>query len=490
MKKLGSFLHHSNQENLKVKKKRVEKLEKEIIDEQKEKERSLKLSIKEGCVASVMSGAGDAYVVPYALALNANNAQIGYLTSLAGLIGPSAQIIGSRLMYKYSRKRLIVSSVFLHASMWVVFLLLGLLYWKGFMTGYDTSTIFIILYCAYALFGSLGGPAWFSLMGDLVDARKRGRYFGKRNIITGIVNITVTLAAAFILDYTKNYGLVIFGFIIIFTIAAIGRFISCYLMTRHYYPKNSMKKDDYFSFWQFIKKASGNNYGKFVIFVGLVTLGTNIAAPFFSVYMLKELGYSYVWFTIVTLSAGVFTLLSMTFWGKIGDKYGNRRLLKIGMFMIPVLPLPWIFFKDPITLIFTAQLLSGLGWAAFNLGASNYIYDAVTPGRRGFCVAYFNMTNGAGVFFGAIAGGLIAQYVHFSFINIFFFIFIISSLLRALPGFILLPKIKEVRAISNEKENVVTSILSPTRPLFDMFRGVLLIITDFKVKIKNHTTFE
>ncbi|MFA4952740.1 MAG: MFS transporter [Candidatus Pacearchaeota archaeon] len=468
-----------NTENRKFSASKTSKGKQEV----REKEKTLKISIKEASAASVMTGAGDAYVVPYALALNANNAQIGYLTSLAGLIGPSSQIIGSRFMYKYSRKRLVISSVFLHALMWVVFLLLGLLYWQGFLEGENVAMIFIILYCAYALFGSLGGPAWFSLMGDLVDAKERGRYFGKRNRIAGIVNISVTLVAAFILDYTKNYNLVIFGFIIIFSFAAIGRFVSCYLLTKHYYPKMNMKREDYFSFWEFIKKAPKNNFGKFVIFVSLVTLGTNFAAPFFGVYMLEELHYSYTWFTIVTLSGGVFTLLSMPFWGKIGDKYGNRQLMKIGMFMIPVLPLPWIIFKSPVALILTAQLLSGLGWAAFNLGLSNYIYDAVTPGRRGFCVAYFNVINGVGVFIGAILGGLFAQYIHISFINTFFLIFLISAILRVLPGFILFPKIKEVRATSNKKENVLTSILSPARPLIDMFRGVVSVF-NFKISKK------
>ena len=458
------------------------KIKKGLVERGK-KEKTLKLSTKEGGAASVMTGAGDAYIVPYALALNANNAQIGYLTSLAGLIGPTSQIVGSKLMYKYSRKKLVTSAVFLHASMWLVFVILGLLYWKGFLAGSSVATIFIILYCAYALIGSLGGPAWFSLMGDLVDSKKRGSYFGKRNRISGIVSMIVTLGAAFVLDFTKNYNLVILGFIIIFTIAAAGRFFSFYFLTKHYYPKMNMKKEDYFSFWQFIKKAPKNNFGRFVIFISFVTFGTNFAAPFFGVYMLEELHYSYTWFTTVTLSAGIFTLLSMPFWGKIGDKYGNRQLMKIGMFMVPVLPLPWIIFKNPVALIFSAQLLSGLGWAAFNLGLSNYIYDAVTPGRRGFCVAYFNVINGFGVFAGAILGGLFAQYVHFSFINTFFLIFLISAVLRALPGFILFPKIKEVRATANKQENL-TSMLSP-RPLFELFRGMSSVINGTKTSKKS-----
>jgi MFS family permease len=171
----------------------------------------------------------------------------------------------------------------------------------------------------------------------------------------------------------------------------------------------------------------------------------------------------------------------MTFWGKIGDRYGNRQLLKIGMFMIPLIPIQWIFFKSPLALIFTGQLLSGLGWAAFNLGLSNYIYDAVTPERRGFCVAYFNVINGVGVFVGAMLGGLIAQYVQITWMNTFFLIFIISAIFRGLP-YLMLLKIEEVRAVSKQKEDVLASILSPTRPIMDAFRGVTSVIPFHRIR--------
>ena len=40
----------------------------EDLTEQKLKEKSLKISTKEGSAASIMRGAGDTYITPYALA--------------------------------------------------------------------------------------------------------------------------------------------------------------------------------------------------------------------------------------------------------------------------------------------------------------------------------------------------------------------------------------------------------------------------------------
>jgi len=55
-----------------------EKKHKILIDvrDRIEKEKTMELSIKEGSAASVMSGFGDNYISPYALALNSSASQI------------------------------------------------------------------------------------------------------------------------------------------------------------------------------------------------------------------------------------------------------------------------------------------------------------------------------------------------------------------------------------------------------------------------------
>ena len=460
-------------------------MKRDIVDDKGEKDRTMKLSIKEGSATAVMSGAGESYIVPYALALKASNFQIGLLTSFVNLFGAGAQIIGGKLGYYFDRKKIILVSVFMQATMWLIILSLGLLVWSGKISD-SAATILLGLYCIYAVVGNLSGPAWFSLMGDIVPEEKRGNYFSKRNKAIMSVTLVITLASAFFLDYMESLNIILFGFAIIFATASLGRYISVFLLSKHYYPKREVKKESYFGFFQFLKKSPKNNFGKFVIYVGMMNLATNIAAPFFAVYMLKELHYSYTWFTIVNLSAIMFTVISVPLWGKIGDKFGNRKLLGIGSAIVPFASLLWLISKNPVVIIFTAQLAAGIGWAAFNLAASNFVYDVVTPQRRGICVAYFNSINGIGIFIGAILGALVAQFVHLDFINVFFLIFIISGVARALVVIIFLPMIKEVRIKeTKEKVNILNYIAAGTpRPFYGMFRGVLSIMTDFIRKKK------
>lgn len=432
------------------------KLEKEeqVIEETKEnmeKEKTMKLSIKEGAAASVMSGFGDSYITPYALALNANNVQIGFLGSIAGLLGPLSQIKGSRLMENNPRKKIFVTGVTFQALMWIPILLLTLLLNKNILTPY-LPIFLIIFYSIYAIAGSIGGPAWFSLLGEVVPEKIRGKYFGKRNTISGVVALTATLLGAFLLDLFKTKGFLLLAFSILFSIAAVFRLISANFLRKHYEPKIELKKGYYFSFFQFLKKAPKNNFGRFVIFTTLIYFSAQIAGPFFAVYMLKDLGFEkmpngYIIYTLINISATVFSLLTMQIWGKFSDKYGNLTILKICSYLLPLIPILWIFSPSPIYLILVPQVVSGIAWAGFNLGASNFIYDTVTVQRRGICVAYFNLMNGIGIFVGGILGGFLAHILQISFMNILLFIFLISGVARLITAVIFLPTLKEVKIV-------------------------------------------
>lgn len=439
--------------------------EEKVLEEAKEnmeKERTMKLSIKEGATSTVMSSFGDSYITPFAIALKSNNIEIGFLSSFIGLLGPLAQIKGSRLMEKFPRKKIVTIGVALNAFMWIPILILAFLFQKGILIEYLPVTL-IVFYSIYAIMSSIGGPAWFSMLGDIVPQKIRGKYFGKRNRVAGIIGVVAPLLAAFLLDLFKTKGILLLGFSLLFFVAFVFRLVSAYLFTKHYDPKLKLDDGYYFSFLQFIKKAPRNNFGKFAIYTALLYFGVQLAGPFFAVYMLKDLGFDYLTYTLVNISSTIFSLLSMSLWGKFSDKYGNRKTLAICGFIIPLLPIAWIFSKSPIYFMFVPQLIGGIGWAGFNLAASNFIYDAVTPSRRAICIAYFNLMVGIGVFLGGITGGFLAYFIKIDFMNPLLFIFLISGAVRFIATLIFLPKVKEVKIV--KKFNI-----SEIRPLH-MFKG-------------------
>lgn len=442
-----------------------------------------KLSIKEGSAASVMGGVGDSYIVPFALALNASNVQIGLISSLAGLFGPLSQIFGSRLIEKHHRKTIISKTIFLQASMWIAFILLGLLYLSGIISK-GVASLFILTYVVYVIVGSMGGPAWFSMMGDITSERGRGKYFSKRNRIHGTISLTATILAALWLDLTKSWSLIIFGFLVLFSVASIARYISYYYFRKHYVPEIKLEKGYHFSFWKFARRAPFNNFGRFVIYIALMNFTFNLAGPFFAVYLLSGLGLNYLWFTLIVVSAGFFSVLFVPMWGRFADKYGNRELMKITGLMSVMIPILWTLSPNPIYLILVPQLVAGLSLSGFGLSSSNFIFDAVTAQKRAIIVAYNGMFSGIAIFVGAGLGGLFSQYVEVPFMSTLFLLFILSGLLRLLVFAIMIPKIKEVRVDHEPSKKNPLMYLEEIKPIYGSLKALMSPLSSVKLLSK------
>lgn len=429
-----------------MKKRKIEREDKKI-------ERTKNIAIKEGSAYSLMDGFGLRFITPYALALGASNFQIGILSSLPTLIGHLVQLPFLKSMEKYSRKTIVFLGVLLQALFWIPLILIGFLYFYHGLSAKSAVIYLIISYTFMVIFGSIASPFWNSWMKDII-IKDIGSYFGKRNRVMGIAAILSMLIAGLILNYFGKNAF--YGFLIIFTIAFFGRIFSSFLITKQYEPKFEFNDGYYFTFFSFIKRMLSNNFGRFVLFASLISFATAIASPFFAVYMLENLNFSYFYFTIVILSAPIGHILFMPFWGKFSDKYGNVEAIRITGTLIPLVPFLWvitILFNNSNTVfilpyLLVVEMISGFAWSGFNLALGDFVYDAVSRQRIAICFSYFNILNSSGIFLGAILGGLFASGFSPTFgMNAIIFVFILSAILRFLFVMIFTPMIKEVRPV-------------------------------------------
>jgi len=408
------------------------------------KHHARRYSIKEGIFAAAKNSFGDYYISPFAIAINTSNSLIAMLSSISGLLGPLTQMFSSRLIEKYPRKKIMLKSVFFESLMWLPLIIIALLFYLNILTSI-LPLLLLLSFALYVILANIGSPAWFSWMGDIVDEEYRGRWFSKRNLITGFVSITLALIASFFLNYFKKNNLTMFGFMILFFLALMARRMSWRIFKKQYEPRIKLKKGYYFSFWDFVINAPKNNFGKFTIFRAIFAFACSISAPLLVVYLLRNLNFDYTTYMIITLSGTAFSLLILELWGKFADKYGNYKVLGITSILIPIIPILWILSPSPIYLILIPSIIGGISWAGFSLSAGNFIYDNVTPERRGLAISYYNMLNGIGVFFGAGLGALLIKFISTSFIEPIFLIFIIGSIARMIVVFWWIPKIKEIR---------------------------------------------
>ena len=424
-----------------------------------ETQKALNISIKEGTYSNISANIGGSFITPFALALGSSAFQIGLLTSLSSLARPLSQLFGSELLEKKSRKKIVLTYVLLEAIVWLPILALSYLFIKGILIT-SIPYLLIALYTILAIFGGISYPAWFSWMGDIVPEKDRGKYFGIRTKVTGFIALTATIIAAFFLDYFKTNGLALLGFSILFALTFTFRFIAFLLFKKQYSPKFKQEKTKDYSFLSFL--LNKENYTKFTIYQFMFHFALMIASPFFAVYMLESLKFSYTTFIIVSLSSSIFYLALSPLMGKFADRFGNISLLYISTILFASYPLFWIFLKSPLLLIALPQLISGVANAAFLITFTKFTYDSLPTQKRALGITYTNILIGLGMFFGSLLGSLLIKYLPiFVSLNVFFLVFAISSLLRLILPLSILTKIKE----TNKTEKLPPMHLEFSHPL-------------------------
>ncbi|MBI4148975.1 MFS transporter [Candidatus Woesearchaeota archaeon] len=410
----------------------------ELTAEEK-KQRSLEYSIKDGAFYSAMTGFGDSYITPFALLLKASSTQIGMLATLPLFISSWFMVLGARLVNTYkSRKRIVLYSVFFHACWWILLFLIP--YWT------KSVTVLLVLFTAYWIFGNLPNPAWNSWMGDLVEQNQRGRYFGRRNRVTGFFALLSVFAAGYLLNHFSRIDPFL-GFGIIFGIASLARFISFYYLSRKYEPGYIPVQQDQFSFLDFLRRIRETNFGIFSMYVCLMIFAVHIFGPFLVVLLLRDLGLSYLQYSLIISVEAASNFLMMAYWGKNSDTYGNKLVLSVCGIFVSFIPLLYVA-STRFSWLLVIAAITGFSWAGFNLSTANFIFDTVRPSKRAQAIAYFHVLRGAAIFGGAVLGSVLAAYVPATmFISNIIILGIISGVLRLAVSLWYLPLIQEVRIV-------------------------------------------
>jgi MFS family permease len=110
-----------------------------------------------------------------------------------------------------------------------------------------------------------------------------------------------------------------------------------------------------------------------------------------------------------------------------------------------LIPIFWLFSHHPLYLMLV-QIWGGFCWSGVTLCTGNFIYDAVTAQKRVRCIAYFNVINGAAIFFGSSLGGFLASRLPPLFGYRLLSLFALSCFLRLFFYLLLARSFREVRA--------------------------------------------
>lgn len=406
--------------------------------------KTLRRSQQEGVASSLMTAASDNFCNAYAIFLNASLGQMSWVVGIPQLFGALMQLLSIWMASHFSRKQFIVMCAVLQA---LVMAAIGAL--AAWSSEYAVW-VFILFVALYHGLSNLIQPHWRAWMGSIVPERRRGSFFAARTRLTMISSLFVFFVGGGILTFTDNRGLTWLGFSLLFSIAMMGRFVSAWLLWKMHDPDPRPTERRLFrqTLGNFTTAWKDKTFRQYSLFVASMQAMASISAPYFAVYMLQDLHLSYFEFVLTSVASVLSQFITLRFWGRFSDKFGNRLVMRITSCMIPIAPALWLV-SDNFAYIILIQVFAGFAWSGYTLSTANYLYD-IRPHRSDFATyAALQASLTAGlVFIGVMTGGVIAvhsvEFLAWSgwdawFGNPLFLVFVVSGLLRALVALWFIP---------------------------------------------------
>jgi len=448
---------------------------------------SLQAGIRQAWGSALMFGLGECSFGLFAAQLKLPLQWFGYLCGVPQLLGPLAQALSANLLDRYKcRKRLVVSALVVQIASMGPLALLAVNYLVNGVNGeHETLLRLCLLASVYVYFaaGHFTTPPWSSLISEVVPSMLRQRYFARASHNVSLLTLlsqTAVGGALFLAGEQAAEGsrlrTAMLVFALAFAVSGVARLYSLLQVRRVKEPQYATTPETQFTFWQFIRRLRESNFVHFVLFTAIINFGTYLAGPYFLPYWMYDLKYPAWLAQTVSIAGTLATIVTMMFWGRFAERFGNKKTLEYTSIWIGISPFFWLFSSNPYYLI-VLNMLIGASWAGFGLSSWNYILEAVSAPKRARCVAYFNIINGIGVFAGALLGGWIGPLLPERAIGScphthFYYVLVLSALFRLL-SLGLLPTFKELRAVTPLSLRhwiyQITEVRSPVGFVLDYF---------------------
>lgn len=415
--------------------------------------KTLRRSQQEAVASAAMTATSDNFLNAFAVYLRASAVQMGWLTAIPQLFGAFSQLISAWIGNHIRRKPLVVVTAFVQAL--GVVGLAGLAWQRrGGATAWQVQ-ILIMLAVIYFVCLNIIQPHWRAWMGGVVPQRRRGVFFAKRTRLTMVSSLLVFIIGGVLLNQSAEQDSAWLGFAVLFAIAAAGRGVSGILLGRMHDPDStqSTSDSDLIDTWHHVREALRDpTFRNYSFFVAAMQGAVALSAPFFAVYMLRDLHFTYLQYSLNSIASVATQFLLLSFWGRFSDSFGNRSVMILSSCIIPIVPLLWLVSPHPYYLILV-QIISGFAWSGFTLSTANYLYD-IRPHHTNFAfyAALQSATSALCVFSGALMGGFVASKAPAVWLDLLqlknwghalFLVFMVTSSLRICVAIFFLPRLHE-----------------------------------------------
>ena len=410
---------------------------------------------------------GGVFLTGFALHLGMSDLEIGLLAALPFLV-TVFQLPASYLILTNGRRKGIAFWAALSARItWAPILIVALFPWHS--SSNRVSLILVLIFLSYT-FASISYVSWLSWMSDLVPEETRGRFFGTRNMLCGASGMIIMVIFGKLMDsfHGRSLGALPVGFTLTFGSALLFGIVSLSYIKRVSEPIHGVAAPFQVSGYSKLLSTPfrNPNFRLFLSFAFLWGFSVYFASPFFTLYFLRELNYSYGFVASLGMLSAFADLVGMHIWGRISDRVKNKAVIGFAGWVAVFLPLAWVTVRpESLFMPVILHIVGGGFWAGINLCLNNLLLSISQKENRTFFLSTYNIMGGLGAATGPILSGFLLNAM--GDLNLHFFtwhiiplqfIFLASTLFRML-SFQILRRVREPEEIGiGEAIRIIRSV--------------------------------
>lgn len=404
----------------------------------------MRVSVADATSHGLMVGIGETYLPAFALAIGLGEVTAGLVASVPLMMGGLLQVATPWLLQKgLSEQRWVVIASLIQGLAFFPLMIAAVI-------GYISPVSLLLCASLYWAGGLSGGPAWNSWMDKLIPRRVRANYFAGRSRFAQIATACGFLGGGILLQSSRSAGWETQAFSLLFFIAWLARTYSVCMLAIHRSPHEESGRKAIAPAVTECQASEARSTTELVtprnliLYLAMVQGVVQISGPFFTPYMLKHLQMSYMGFATLIATAFIAKIVALATWGKFAKHQGAQWLLLLGGMLIIPLSSLWIISENFFWLM-TVQAISGVSWAAYELGFFLMLFESVPIARRVRLLTIYNLANTSAWCCGAMLGGLVLSYIGPS-PSAYYALFAISTCGRALALIFLLTKCRGASA--------------------------------------------
>lgn len=356
----------------------------------------LRSLIGDGIFAQAVSSlTGGVLLVGYGMSLGASNLVIGLLAA-APFLSHLLQIPTIHLVEKFRRRRAL-AVICVTASRACLIPLAFL----PFLENRDLAQLLLVAGVAVnSGLGAMAGCSWNSWVHDLIPARMLGSFFARR-LSYGMGSAMASgIAAGFVIDWWgRASGQPAYAYSVLFLLAAVAGAVSTWFVARVPEPRMARAEPTVRLAALISEPFRDANFRRLIWFLGSWQFATNLASPFFAVYLVQRLGCDMTFATLMNVVSQCANMLVLGFWGRLSDRFGNKAVLGICGPLFLACVFAWTLIPDPgrhsyaVALLTVLHVLMGCMVAGVNLALGNIGLKLAPRGRATAYLAAGNIVN-------------------------------------------------------------------------------------------------